>query len=240
MIKPCPLYCSKKNPIITVLQVLIFSTFLLALSGKLHGGNAQIMEDGNYQIRLQDVYGNPPTPTAKPINITSTPIPTPLPIRSFGQSEIAASESFVDFGSLAPTNPVLRQLSFSIKGGYLPFFLYQHMDHDLLNNTGDAIPPTSCDNGSCSKDLASLWISTLTYGLGFRCDNLQGSICPDDFIEKNAFRPLGGGLDRDGIVASGTIDGRTDINLTFKLIIPGTQPSGNYQAQAFFILIPGI
>lgn len=239
MKKNCPPVSRKINPITS----LIFLLCLLLAGGILANPNptiAQVMEGQNYQLRLQDVYEKQPTPTAEPAVVTTAPLPTPPPIRSFGQSDIVVSDNAIDFGPLSPTDPVIRQLSFTIKGQSLLFSLYQHLDHDLLNDPGDAIPATSCDNGSCTLHQASLWNSTLTYGIGVRCDNLQDTVCPEDFIEKNTFRPLGGTTDQSSIIASGTVRDKATINLTYKLVTSGTQPPGNYAATASYILIPGI
>jgi hypothetical protein len=115
------------------------------------------------------------------------------------------------------------------------------MDHELLNDPGQSIPGTSCDNGSCTEKQASLWNSSLTYGFGMRCDNIIGTFCQDDFIEKNAFRPLGQSLTNTMVpIASGIVEDKAYFSLSYKLIVSGTQPKGSYAATASYLLIPGI
>ncbi len=204
---------------------------------------AQLIEGNNIKLHLQEIYETEPTPTLSPSSLVRlvSPSPTPALIQSYGQSELSISDDFVDFGPLSPTDPVMRQLTFTVTGQNMPFLLYQQMDHDLQSDHGESIPKTSCDNGSCSDHQASLWNSTLTYGLGIRCDNLRGTVCPYDFIEKNTFRPLGQRLEQtDYVLSSGFISDQAVINMTYKLIIPGTQQPGNYSARASYILIPGI
>lgn len=226
------------NPITTLLSI---GGALLIFLSIAKPSVAQVMEGGQYKLRLEQVSDNDPTPTiAKTIPISS-PSPSLPPVQSFGQSEITASDDFLQFGPQSPTNPVIRELRFSITSLNLPFFLYQQMDHDLLNDPGQSIPPTSCDNGSCSDKQASIWNSTLTYGLGVRCENQRGTACPDDFVEKNTFRPLGLTQAKTAsIIASGGSDEINEFSLTYKLVVPGTQAPGSYQATVSYILIPSI
>ncbi|MEN9407374.1 MAG: hypothetical protein RLZZ455_590 [Candidatus Parcubacteria bacterium] len=232
-----------KSPITTssFLTVLLFIYLLLLLPVK--KTFAEVMEDGRYKLQLEEVSDSDPTPTvSNQKSITpQAPSPTPPPVRAYGQSEIIVSDDFVQFGSLSPTNPVLRQLRFSLFSPYAPFSLYQQMNHELQNDPGNTIPATSCDNGSCTITQASLWKSTLTYGLGVRCENNEGTVCPDDFIEQNTFRPLGiTASNKASIIASGaTVDKNTFV-LSYKLVVPGTQAPGNYQASLTYIFVPGL
>lgn len=234
-------YLKKIKPIIFFQSLAFLIVLLLLLTLPNPKASAQVMEGGEYKLRLEEVLDteSTPTPIRKIALPTITTAPTPPPIQSFGQSEILVSDDFVQFGPLSPTNPVIRQLRFSIRGQTLPFSLFQQMDHNLLNDPGQSIPPTSCDNGSCTETQASLWSSTLTYGLGVRCENIKGTACPDDFLEKNTFRPLG--ILSSGaasIIASGITGEQTELSLLYKLVVPGTQEKGNYQARASYILVP--
>lgn len=243
MIKNRPRSYWKINPItstLTIGAVLLFTLIPLSIAKP---SFAQVMEGEEYKLRLIQVSDDDPTPTLAQVKTdpTLTPSPTPPLIQSYGQSEILVSDDFVQFGPLSPTNPVIRQLRFSISDGQFPFSLFQQMDHDLFNDPGQSIPATSCDNGSCSDKQASLWISTLTYGLGVRCENLIGTVCPDDFIEKNTFRPLGVPTSYTGSkIASGASREKVEFSLTYKLVVPGTQAPGSYQATVSYILIPAI
>lgn len=229
-----------RNPITNTLHFLftvIFVAILLLPVQKVFG---QTMEGGNYKLHLQEVLDTDPTSTP-PLQNNIIPSPTPPPIESSGQSSVLLSDDFINFGPLSPTNPVIRQISFVIKAQNVPFSLYQQMDHDLLNDPGEHIPPTTCDNGSCSDKQASLWNSTLTYGLGVRCDNVKETTCPDDFIEKDTFRPLGQSVNNAAsTIASGTIKEQVSLRLTYKLVVSGTQSPGNYAGTATYILVPGI
>ncbi|MBI2442612.1 MAG: hypothetical protein HYV40_01735 [Candidatus Levybacteria bacterium] len=204
--------------------------------------SAQVMEGDQYKLHLEEIVEDEPTSTPTPLPTAEplAPSPTPPPLRSYGETEIILSNDFVDFGPLSPTNPVLRQVSFTIRGKYLTWSLYQQMDEDLLSDPGDSIPPTTCDNGSCSENQASVWNSTLSFGLGVRCDNLRGTSCPDDFIPKNTFRSLGQREDTSSIIAQGSSDEINTFNLSYKLVVPGTQAKGVYAGIASYILIPSI
>lgn len=237
MKKACPAPDLLSNPIAFILAVILLAMLPLILpQAKAY---AETMEGQNYQLNLRQIFEEEPTSTPQPTQTTpaTTPSPTPPPIVSYGESEIHFSDDFLDFGPLSPTTPVIRKLTVMVKGEYFPFTLYQQLDHNLLNDPGQMIPQTSCDNGSCSETQASIWDSTLTFGLGIRCDNITGLYCPDDYIEKNTYRPLG---TNSQIIASGSVNGQANFTLTYKLIVPGTQPQGRYEANPTYILVPGI
>ncbi len=231
-------YCQKLSSMLSlIIYGVLASLLLLTFSQK---ASADTMQGEGYQLNLKQVQEADPTSTPAPthaITPTTSPIPTPPPISSYGESELHFSDDFVQFGPLSPTTPVVRRVTIMVKGEAFPFSLYQQLNHNLMNDPGDEIPATSCDNGSCSGTQAAPWESTLTFGLGVRCDNITGQFCPDDFVDTNVFRPL---ASQPQVVASGTLNGEAQISLTYKLIVPGTQPQGAYEASPTYILVPGI
>ena len=87
------------------------------------------------------------------------------------------SQTIIDFGTLSATNPVTRTTNLTVinpSGGYT---VLAYEDHPLLTTNGATINDTTCDNGACSDTLPALWTNTLTYGFGYRCDNLQENDC---------------------------------------------------------------
>lgn len=200
--------------------------------------NAQNMTGSDYKVRLKPLYPNDPTPTDY---LTPTPQPSPKPlINSYGISHIVASENFLQFGPLSATVPVSRVIRVGLQG--LGGFSFLHQPDYLLRSvSGDTIPATSCDNGSCTKSQASLWNSTLTYGLGVRCENRKGQLCEKDFLEKGAFRPveIADSLGDSAILAAGNIPNTEALfDLVYKINLPGSQPPGYYTSTITYILLP--
>lgn len=102
---------------------------------------------------------------------------------------ISLSPTFVPFGPLSATTPVVRTATVKVTNEATSgFVLLTASDHPLASADGKQfIPMTTCDDGRCTIEKATLWQSTLSFGLGFRCD---GATCPSDFKEKKSFRPF--------------------------------------------------
>lgn len=154
---------------------------------------------------------------------------------------LSISHTKIDFGTLTPANPVSRTHTISISNtsayGYNVFVFENHQ----LTNQGKAIiPNTTCDNGLCTDRTWAEWTSGLTYGFGFRCDNLIATTCDNGFSNLNYFRQFSDnsiGKTAQSFM-SGTIAKNNQIQLTYKVNIPATQPAGAYSNTIYFIAVP--
>ena len=153
------------------------------------------------------------------------------------------SESLIDFGPLSATTPVIRKNTLTVTTATpLPYQVLAYEDHPLLAPSNATIPDTTCDNGSCDESRAAPWTNTLTYGFGYRCDNLIGKDCAPDFAEANAFRHFADNSKREiyKAVMKGSGQGKkSEAQITYKVNISGTQLPGMYINSIYFIASPG-
>lgn len=214
---------------------LLIGLFVYLLSGLLSPtASAATMTGDNYSIDQQSVQIQPfikeqPKPkdsTEKPLaqgtNYTvETTSPEPF---SFG-----VSTRKISFGTLQPTNPVLRKLILSLdsKRGYQVLTAENHplrIEDELI------IPDTTCDNGSCSNITAALWVNALTYGFGYHLDGMEPAYFQHfpDSLRNEAIYPLSRGLQATN----------HEINVTYKVNVSGTQEVGSYTNIVTYIATP--
>jgi hypothetical protein len=149
---------------------------------------------------------------------------------------------FIDFGTVSPTIPVLRTSKLTVSNGSA--FGYQvtaSQNHNLRSDaSGDEIPATACDGPSCAPDTAAPWSSALTYGFGYRCDNVSGTDCDSQFLTStDYYKPFISSPLEPVIVMSSPNVGRSKIaQITYKLNISGGQAAGLYKNVINYIATP--
>ena len=148
---------------------------------------------------------------------------------------LQTSQYIIDYGPLTPTNPITRTAIISIRSGpHYGYSLFTYENHPL-QYAKNLIPDTSCDNGLCSDDIPAPWTSTLTYGLGYRCDDQKGTGCQTQFQDETEFLQI----PKKNIEIMKNIYGGFDQSeITFKLNISGTQTMGIYNNQITYIALP--
>lgn len=149
------------------------------------------------------------------------------------------SEDIISFGILSATNPVIRETSITINSP-LGFQVFGSTNHPLQNNTNAVIPDTTCDNGQCSETIPAVWTNTLTYGFGYRCDNIVGKYCDTDFTEQDSFKQFANLKTREypqPIMHSGK-KAKGEGKITYKLNISGTQAAGSYSNTITYLAVP--
>lgn len=205
---------------------------------------AQSSSNNNYDIDVQNIDINPqnnllPTPQ---ILINQTPTPTipqePKSIIDNSFLSISLDNDFIDFGTLSPGNPVTRNAVLAVKSNS-DYQVISFEDHPPQNKESVIIPDTTCEDGQCSETTESIWKNNLTYGFGYRCDDIEGSDCIS-FSEGDFYRQL---ADIRKKKPKETMSGFGDTaikkaRLTFKLNAPGTQKPGNYSSNLTFIAVP--
>lgn len=162
---------------------------------------------------------------------------------------VSLSQDSIDFGLLAPTNPIVRSFDLSVYS--LPTFGYSvdaSQDHALkLDSGSEEIPNTTCDNGNCNEEKAGIWTNTLTYGFGYRCDNITGTDCDKSFSNAEGtssrskfykhFADNSNGQSPKFIM-SGIGSKNKEIRMSYKVNISGNQTQGIYSNIVTYIAIP--
>lgn len=153
------------------------------------------------------------------------------------------SQLDINFGTLTATNPVTRTNTLTISNGSaFGYTVTAFENHQLLSpSTGQVIPDTTCDNGLCTENTSAAWTSTLTYGFGYRCDDVVDTDCSSDFNNATYFKQFAdlSANETPGTVMTGTNVGRTkEADITYKVNISGTQVAGQYSNVITYIATP--
>ena len=163
-------------------------------------------------------------------------------IRSASPFAITLSQNTLDFGTLYPTTPVSRAMDLSIsQGSAHGYSIIASQDHPLKSNSQDIIADTTCDNGACSESEPALWTNTLTFGFGFRCDNLTGTDCSTDFNQTNFYKQFADDSRNESaqtIISSSSIGLKNKSRITYKVNISGAQKTASYYNTITYIAIP--
>ena len=220
---------------ISFAQTMSNSDYILELgnfntvAGKSSGGNFNLgitvgqvspglYTGANYKVRSGFQYYPKPYPFAFSIN-----------------------QTLIDFGTLTPTNPVLRTNILTVSnqsaGGYS---VNAYEDHRLSSSTGNVIPNTSCDTGNCNLNTAGIWTNTLVYGFGYRCDYVsEKNYCPSGFLS-SYYKPFADNSASESaqIVMLGKSGKNQKAQITYRVNISGSQFAGTYSNQIYYIATP--
>lgn len=162
------------------------------------------------------------------------------PLRGFSFS---LSQSLIDFGILSPTNPVTRNTILTVNNRSGEGYSVNASENHPLQSaaSGQTIPDTTCDNGSCTQLISGVWDNALTYGFGYRCDPISDRDCADGFGNNASYKQFadaGKGQAPQAVMFSGKNGGTKKAKITYKINISGTQPAGSYANTITFIAVP--
>lgn len=163
-------------------------------------------------------------------------------ISSIIRFSFTISSTSIDFGILSPTNPVTRTNTLTVSNGSAYGYLVTASENHPLQAqaTSAIIPDTSCDNGSCNATDSADWAHTLTYGFGYRCDNVTGTDCANGFSDKTAYKRFANAvIGETATVMSGKNVGRNKkATITYKINVATTQTAGTYSNVITYIATP--
>jgi hypothetical protein len=151
------------------------------------------------------------------------------------------SSIFVDFGTISPTFPVTRshQLTVTNHSAY-GYQVTVSQNHNLrVDSSGNEIPPTTCDGGSCTPTTAAAWTGSLVYGFGYRCDNVSGTDCDSQFAT-DFYKPFIASPSAIVVMSSINVGTNRKSNVTYKVNVSGTQAAGLYKNIINYIATPTI
>lgn len=155
----------------------------------------------------------------------------------------SVSSTLIDFGSISPTNPITRTNILSVSPNGVTGYQVTASENTPLTiaNSLVTIPDTTCDAGNCSQTTAAPWTSTLTYGFGYRCDNVSGSDCSQDFATPTVYKQFANiaNAEQAATVMNG-IGASTNkqAQITYKVNISGAQQAGIYTNGITYIATP--
>lgn len=237
---------------------LILSTFYFLPS--ITPALAQTMSNTNYTLQMGNLNmtaGKPTGPSNK-LNLTVGQTAPGLYsktgvnykvragfqyIKSIIAFAFSISETNINFGTLSPTTPVTRTNNLTISNGSANGYQITAFENHQLSvpSTGSIIPDTTCDDGTCTESTSALWNNTLTYGFGYRCDNVTGTDCASGFTTANYYKQFADNSipETAQAVMSGTNVGRSkQVQVTYKVNVSSSQPPGIYTNVITYIATP--
>ena len=108
----------------------------------------------------------------------------------------------------------------------------------LKSTTGDTIPDTICDTGTCTESSAEVWVTSSNNGFGY---NVTGDDKDPDFTGPTVFRPFPDFSlsENPATIMTTTVSGKNRIaTITYKLSVSPTQASGDYTTQIIYVATP--
>lgn len=152
------------------------------------------------------------------------------------------SQTTINFGTLTPTNPVTRTQILSVNNSVAPGFIVNAYENTpLTTSTGAFIPDTTCDSGTCNESNSGSWTSTLTYGFGYRCDAVIGTICANGFTDSTSYKQFANNALQESsqVVMQGGLSTQVQqAQITYKVNISASQPPGNFSNSIVYIASP--
>ena len=157
--------------------------------------------------------------------------------------KFSISSNRIDFGTLQATDPITRTQTLTVSNGSAYGYKVDVAENHSLSvpSSGAIIPDTTCDSGTCTITTASTWTNILTYGFGYRCDNLSGSDCVSDFSTAGYYKPfpnLSNNQTPQTVMTSTNVGNNRQSQITYKVNISAGQAPGDYTNQVRFVATP--
>ncbi len=145
----------------------------------------------------------------------------------------------IDFGPLDAGNPVTRTNSLIVsEGAAYGYQVTAQEDHALLNpSNGLFIPNTTCDNGTCTPTSSDIWTNTLTYGFGYRCDNIVGTDCASGFTT-DYYKQFAASPSAQVVMSAAGAGINRTVQITYKVNVSPLQATGLYGNYITYIATP--
>lgn len=220
---------------------------------------AQTMSNDNYIIKMQDFNTVSGTTTNESYELRSgisslsktTSEGTDYKVKtgienlvSPASFSISLSSDIVNFGILNPTNPIIRTIDLSINS----LAVYGHsvlvFESKSLTASSSAnnafIPDAACDDGKCDAQNASKWENALSYGFGYRCDNIIGTDCDNSFTKANYYKRFSNNENNEIIqsIMAGIGSSNKKVRVSYKVNISGSQVQSNYNNIITYVGVP--
>ena len=157
--------------------------------------------------------------------------------------KFTVSPLLITYDQFSPTNPIIRENIISFHNtSSVPFFIYAQEDGALRDKEGNFIPDTNCDNGACTENVSAVWLSTLTYGFGYRCIDIKGLSCSSEFGNNDYFKQLSnsGAKENHSNLAKGLSSNvNYEMKINYKVNTAASQIDSIYSNTITFTALPG-
>lgn len=249
-----------KNNLSNIFLTISALSFLLFTLSFVGSSYAQLMTNGIYVIQAGNLNSFAGKATGTGGTVTFTGGQTAIGLYSGSNYKVRAGFQYIysvipftfsisnieaNFGTLTPGEPITRNTLLTVSNGSA--FGYQVTASEnhapRVNQTGFDIPDTTCDSGTCTQTTAAAWTSPLTYGFGYRCDDVSGTDCNTDFSNSTYYKQfanLENGESPVSVMSSPNVGRSRQSRITYKINISATQPAGIYQNIIQYIATPTI
>lgn len=203
---------------------------------------AEITTNDNWTIEINNVNITSDTPISDKDKQTIKDQPDPLQAPTSFSFNVTSD--IIDYGPLSPTNQIYRTSNLNISNtDKKGFIVLAYENHPLMTTGSNSfIPDSTCDNGSCSEVTNAIWTNTLTYGFGYRCDNVSSNNCSLGFDQNDYYKQFSDNSKNEAaqIIMSGNLTGSNhETQITYKVNISKTQANGSYSNTITYIAVPG-
>lgn len=206
--------------------------------------NTEKLQDNITIDQLQEIspFQEKPEPQNTPTPLVESKVTIDKSLKKSDTLMLSISNNLIYFGDLTPTNPLIRTHTISVINLLSPMYnLFISENHPLINANGSFIPNTTCDNGACTEYTAGIWDSTLTFGLGYRCENIDGYDCENGFYYDQTYKQIPDESKNKKSIS--LMEGLKEnnpksINMLYKLNTSASQQSGPYTNIVTYTLTP--
>lgn len=152
------------------------------------------------------------------------------------------SDSVLSFGNIKPGEPVVRNQAITLTPGSANGYqVLASQNNPLRSEDKNEIPNTSCDNGNCTNMLADYWQLPLTYGFGYRCENIIGQPCLAGINGLSYKRFSNLEVDeKASLVLYSAESVTTKALIEYKINVPGNQPDKPYSTTITLSAFPNL
>lgn len=160
-----------------------------------------------------------------------------------GVFTFTVSPTSLDFGVIDPTFPVSRSNTLTVTSQQNGYTVIASEDKPLTASaSGAIIPNTTCDNGLCTATTSDRWFvsngQSNTFGFGYRCDAVSGTDCASGFSDSTYFKQFAIFPSSAIVMSSNTSGSNKQVNITYKVNIPGSQLPGVYANTITYVASP--
>lgn len=232
-----------------LVSCLAIATITVLLSNPIH---AQSMKNSSYILDLNANTSGGTNPDVTPVPPILTNNETSLPKAISGNNFISflsynedtkhlplvlsTSNDLLNFGIIQPGEPIIRTHALTVLPGSAQGYQVLSYQNHTLERDGVQIPNTTCDNGSCTSVLSDVWTIPLTYGFGYRCDNIANKPCAQD-LKKDYYKSFANEKADEfpASVLTETENIKSQAIISYKVNIPGSQANKAYQTTIYHI-----
>lgn len=154
---------------------------------------------------------------------------------------LSTTNDLLNFGTIQPGEPIIRTHALTVLPGSAQGYQVLSYQNHTLEADGTQIPNTTCDNGSCTPVLSDVWTIPLTYGFGYRCDNIASNPCAPD-LKKDYYKSFANEKADDFpayiLTENGNI--KSQAIISYKVNVPGNQANKGYQTTVYHIATPNL